>query len=73
VIELRDLYDSILRDIVIDGIKGGYFINWDEKLVGFYIASILVRSRIWFSPKGRLSAEEAGDSIADFVLKAIQK
>lgn len=73
VIALRDSYDSILRDIISDGVKSGHFANLDKKLTGFFIASILVRSRIWFSPKGRFSSEEAGEAMADFILKALQK
>lgn len=72
IIELRDIYDSILRKIIRRGIEAGYFAPTDDKVVGNLIASVIVRSSIWFSNKGRLSADEVGDIMFNFVYSGIR-
>jgi len=73
IIELRDIYDRILRRIIQDGVDDGTFAPTDVKLSGYAIASVVVRSRLWFSPKGRLSGEEVCEFICDFALNALKK
>jgi TetR/AcrR family transcriptional regulator, cholesterol catabolism regulator len=67
IIALRDKYEGILRIVIRRGIKSGDFIEIDEKMLGVMIISMIVRSRIWFSPRGRMSRGE----IADFILKLV--
>ncbi len=71
VIEARDAYDRILRKIIHSGIDTGDFAQIDEKLAAFSIASVIVRSRIWFSPKGTYSVQGIADFIFDFVTKGL--
>jgi AcrR family transcriptional regulator len=72
VIELRDRYDSILRKVIHRGIEAGYFSVADEKVVGYLISSVIVRSNIWFSKKGRLSAEHGSDLMFDFIYRGLK-
>ena len=71
IIQARDDYDRILRKIIRSGMDRGDFAQIDEKLAGFSIASVIVRSRIWFSPKGKYSVQEIADFIFDFVTKGL--
>jgi AcrR family transcriptional regulator len=73
IIKKRDTYDIILRKIIEDGIADGTFETTDVKLSGYAIASIVVRSRLWFSPKGRLSSEQVSKFMGDFALNALRK
>jgi hypothetical protein len=68
IVQLRDQYDVILRQIIRRMIRAGIIPETDEKMAGFCIVSMVVRSRIWFSPKGRLSAEETADYLFKFAL-----
>jgi len=68
IVQLRDQYDVILRQIIRRMIRTGIIPETDEKMAGFCIVSMVVRSRIWFSPKGRLSAEETADYLFKFAL-----
>jgi len=72
IMELRSEYDRILRKIIRRGIDNGDFADIDEKLVGFFIASIIIRSVVWFSPNGRLPANEITDTIFKFVLHGLK-
>jgi AcrR family transcriptional regulator len=71
IVELRDTYDRILTKIIRRGIESGNFAVNDEKVTVYLISSVIIRSTIWFSSKGRLSAEEVSDIMFDFVYKGI--
>lgn len=71
IIKLRDAYDRILRRVIQRGIDSGDFAGVDVKLAAFSIASMVIRSRIWFSPNGRLSVNEFIDFIFEFVLNGL--
>ncbi|HYB21384.1 MAG TPA: TetR/AcrR family transcriptional regulator [Thermodesulfobacteriota bacterium] len=68
IVQLRDQYDLILRKIIRRMIRAGCIPETDERMAGFCVVSMIVRSRIWFSPKGRLSAEETADYLFNFAL-----
>lgn len=65
VIEIRDAVDEVIRKIITDGKNSGEFAEMDEKIAGFLIASMFLRCRIWYSPKGPLTPDE----IADYIIK----
>jgi AcrR family transcriptional regulator len=71
IISLRDTYDRILRKVIRRGIEIGEFREIDEKLLGFNIAAMIVRTRIWFNPKGELSIRDISKFIYDFIINGI--
>jgi len=72
IIRLRDIYDSILHKVIQRGIDAGYFATTDVKVAGYLIASIIVRSSVWFSMKGRLSVDEVSDIMFNFAYRGIK-
>ncbi|MFC1920946.1 TetR/AcrR family transcriptional regulator [Chloroflexota bacterium] len=72
IIGLRDIYDDIMLKVIRRGIKSGDFAVKDEKIIVYLISSVIVRSSIWFSGKGRLSADEVGDIMFDFTYRGIK-
>ena len=72
IIRLRNTYDSILRKILRRGIDSGDFADIDDQVIGYFIASMIVRSNIWFSAKGRLSPDQVSDIMFDFVYRGIR-
>lgn len=71
IIQQRDRFDSILRRIIDKGIATGDFREIDVKIIGMCIVSLITRSRIWFSPLGRLSIDEIADIAVDFILNGL--
>jgi AcrR family transcriptional regulator len=71
IVGLRDAYDSILRRVIQRGIDSGDFAEVDVELAAFSIASMVVRSRLWFSPRGRVSVDEFIDFIFEFTLNGL--
>lgn len=72
IIELRKTYDRILGRIIQRGIDTGVFAQVDETVANYAISSIIVRTRLWYSPTGRLSPKELSDKIFEFVLNGLK-
>ncbi|MBN2239628.1 MAG: TetR family transcriptional regulator [Dehalococcoidales bacterium] len=72
IIELRGKYDRIVQNILVRGVETGQFIDIDEKMVSYFISSIIIRSNIWYSDKGRLSADQVSDAMFEFVYRGIK-
>jgi TetR/AcrR family transcriptional regulator, cholesterol catabolism regulator len=72
IIKLRDDYDAIGVAIVRRGKKAGIFArDVDDKIAVFSIGSIIARSRIWYSPKGRYSVDEIIEFMYRFALRGL--
>ena len=72
IIEMRKTYERIFCVIIQRGINKGIFRKTDVKIVTYSIASMIVRTRIWFSPKGRLSVKNVQEFIYDFAMHALK-
>ena len=73
IVALRDYYSELLLNIIEDGKKTGDFAaDIDAKFVVLMIASIIMRTVFWFSPKGRLSPAEIADMICEIILDGIR-
>jgi len=73
IIELRDIYDRILRKIILRGIDAGLFGRVNEKLFNYAIASMIVQARTtWYSPEGELSISELSEAIFRLFLNGLR-
>jgi len=72
IVSMRDTYDRIIRSVLRRAQERGLFLPHDEKLVGFMIASMITRTRIWFHPKKGVTIGELADFIFRFALSGIQ-
>jgi TetR/AcrR family transcriptional regulator, cholesterol catabolism regulator len=72
IVSMRDSYDRTIRSVIHRGREKGFFMPYDEKLVGFMISSMVTRSRIWFHPKKGVTVDELADFIFRFALTGIQ-
>jgi len=72
IIKLRKVYDDVVLSIIRRGRESGHFANLDEQIVSYLIPSMIIRSNIWFSPKGRLTAEQVGDTMFELIYQGIK-
>ncbi len=72
VVSFRDGYDRILTGIIQRGIETKEFSKIDAKLVARNIASIIVRTIIWYSPQGQLSINDIAEAIFNFSLNGLR-
>lgn len=73
VIKVRDACDRVLCKIIRAGIDSDDFVALDEKVIAFSISCMTQRTRIWFSPKGRLSSDEIADIMCELVVNGLAK
>lgn len=71
IIKIRDHLDLIVTKIIRRGIDIGQFDEIDEKIACYAISSMVIRSRIWFSPKGRLHSNEIAKILSNFAINGL--
>ncbi len=71
IIEVRDDYEDILRDVIHQGNELGLLDVADEKLATYFISSMISRSRLWYSPNGKYSPDEIAELIFKFTLDGL--
>ena len=71
IIELRNEYIGIVQNILTRGVKAGVFAKIHVKLVSFYVVGIIVRSRLWYSPSGKMSVAQLADHMFETILNGI--
>jgi len=73
IIKMRDIYQNTLLKIIRRGKEAGMFSrDIDDRVISYYIPSMIIRSSVWYSSKGRLSLEELSEVLFDFVLNGIR-
>ncbi len=72
IVRIRDEFGHILEGIIREGIEKGEFARVDVKIASFALSSMMLRSRLWFSHKGRLTSYEVASAIFNFFLNGIR-
>ena len=72
IIDMRRQYDRILCRLIDAGIAQGVFSPTNVKLAAYSIASMIARSRVWYSSKGSMNPDEIGRFIFDFALNGLK-
>jgi len=73
ILDLRDDYNRIGYAILRRGIHKGLFKAMDEKIALNLIASMIVRTRLWFSPEDWMTIEDLIEFIFQFALKGLSR
>ena len=71
IIELLDNYERFIGNVIQAGIDAGYFAEVDVKLACYAVVSMVLRTKVWYSPKGRLTSDEIADFIFRFTLEGL--
>lgn len=73
IIQMRDDYESIVQNVLEEGVTEGVFAETDTKVISYAILSMCTAVCTWFKKAGRLSKEAIADLYADFILKGLAK
>lgn len=69
----RDLYESLIQEIVEEGIEWGVFPETlDVKFAGILILSAVNWVYQWYDPEGPLAPEEIADRFGDLILEGLK-
>lgn len=72
-IALRDAYEKGFRVIVKEGMDEDVFDQVDEKFAALTILSALNWINEWYSPEGKMSADEIATKLSDFIMGGLRK
>jgi AcrR family transcriptional regulator len=67
IIAKRDRYETMLRTLLLDGVRSGAFEIRDVPLTATAILTMCSGVSDWFSSQGRLTADAVADAYADMV------
>lgn len=70
---LRDAYEQGMRVIVQEGKNEDIFDDVDEKFAALTILSTLNWINEWYSPTGKMNAEQIAQKLSDFILGGLRK
>jgi AcrR family transcriptional regulator len=71
IIKSRDIYNRILRKIIMRGVNAGVFRKVNEKLFNYVISSTIIGARMWYKPQGELSLNEISDAFFEIFLNGL--
>jgi len=73
ILKLRDEYDRLFDSILLRGKRQGVFETGDVSVVRNAILTMCTATGSWFSPEGRLTADQVAEQICAFVRAAVMK
>ena len=72
-IERRDRYESIIRNLVSQGIEQGHFGPFDPSAATLVILSTLNWIYQWFRPDGRMTPDDLAKMMTDFIFDGLKR
>jgi AcrR family transcriptional regulator len=70
-INRRDRFEALWRSMIDEGVRDGSFRTMDSSLATFAVLGVLNWMITWFSPNGRMRAENIADSFANLILEGL--
>lgn len=61
IVSLRDRYESLLQEILRDGMERGVFRHIDVKVSSYAVIAMCTETSSWFRPQGRLTVQQVVD------------
>jgi AcrR family transcriptional regulator len=71
MLSLRDHYESLLQELLRDGMERGAFRSSDVKVSSYAIIAMCTEVSTWFRPSGRLSVQEVIDMYSQFIMQGL--
>jgi AcrR family transcriptional regulator len=71
ILSLRDKYESLLQDLLRDGMERGIFRQSDAKVSSYAIIAMCTEVATWFRPDGRLSVQQVIDIYSQIITQGL--
>jgi AcrR family transcriptional regulator len=71
ILSLRDRYESLIQEILRDGMERGVFRINDVKITSFAIITMCTEVASWFHPEGRLMVQEVINIYLQIILRGL--
>jgi AcrR family transcriptional regulator len=73
ILSLRDRYESLIQEILRDGMERGVFRLNDVKVASFAIITMCTEVATWFHPEGRLMVQEVINIYLQIITRGLLK
>ena len=71
ILSMRDHYESLLQDLLRDGMERGVFRISDVKVSSYAIIAMCTEVSTWFRPSGRLTVQEVIDMYSQMITQGL--
>ena len=71
ILSMRDLYESLLQELLHDGMEKGVFRQSDVKVSSYAIIAMCTEVATWFRPGGRLSVQQVIDLYSQMIMQGL--
>lgn len=71
ILAMRDHYESLLQDLLRDGMEQGVFRISDVKVSSYAIIAMCTEVSTWFRPNGRLTVQEVIDMYSQMITQGL--
>ena len=71
ILSMRDHYESLLQDLLRDGMERGVFRISDVKVSSYAIIAMCTEVSTWFRPSGRLTVQEVIDIYSQMITQGL--
>lgn len=71
IVALRGEYEALFEDVLSEGISAGVFVAVDVKVAVYGILALASGVAAWYSPRGRLSADQIAEDYAALVVRGV--
>lgn len=69
----RELFQTLLTEVLQQGVDDGDLVIGDPRLAALALLGTVNHSAVWFSPGGRLTADEVADGFVDLFLDGARR
>lgn len=73
IIEMRNEFDAIYTEIILEGMDRAIFIEGDPSVVKNVITSACARVYMWYRPGGRYTPDELARTLSDYLTAGMRR
>lgn len=71
VLALRDGYEALFRDVIVEGMASGEFAGRDPRLASIFVLTALNGIPGWFRPNGERTPDDIAEELANLMLDGL--
>ena len=71
ILALRDHYETLLQELLHDGMEKGIFRQSDVKISSYAIIAMCTEVATWFRPNGRLNVQQVIDIYSQMIMQGL--
>lgn len=71
ILSLRDTYEALVQELLLDGMQRGVFRQNDAKVTSYALIAMCTEVSTWFRPNGRLTVQQVIDIYSQMLMQGL--